>query len=238
MGWTCSPGVPMGAHNSGKPPPSHLSDIQEVAWPSDHVEEPKHEQDYQDCLHLAFPPVGPTTAHVTSSSPAVAMGLSPGRCAIMGPRGADPRPSTMFMRPFGPICANPARRGNGEVRALFPMLERFEPRGSNWRQSQHRCQNCSQRAYPNSALIPTASWPSIRRQSCYPNIPENGPTSGCRYNHVLSRPYQVNYARQYFPPGASKRAGQQFAPAGNWRCGNRSLLKPARRGQGRRGAMR
>ena len=135
MGWTCSPGVPMGAHNSGKPPPSHLSDIQEVAWPSDHVEEPKHEQDYQDCLHLAFPPVGPTTAHVTSSSPAVAMGLSPGRClpgAIVGPPGADPQASAMFMRPCWPSCAILARAwGLPEVRTLFPISGESETRGSN-----------------------------------------------------------------------------------------------------------
>ena len=80
------PGVPIGDHKTKRPPPP--SGHPRSSRPSDHVEKPQDEQDYQDRLHLAFPPVGPTTAHVTASSPAVVMGFSlpaPPEKAIRGP---------------------------------------------------------------------------------------------------------------------------------------------------------
>ena len=69
-------------------PSPYLPDVQEVPSPSDDVEEPQDEQDYQERFHLTFPPVGTTKAHVTASSSAIAMFLfpSPGSTnAVRGP---------------------------------------------------------------------------------------------------------------------------------------------------------
>ena len=88
--------MPPGCPNrrpQGQSPSPYLPDIQEVFRPSDHVEEPQDEQDYQDRLHLAFPPVGPTTVHVPPSSSAIAMGFSlptPPEKAIHGPTWGFP----------------------------------------------------------------------------------------------------------------------------------------------------
>ena len=76
-----------------KRPIPYLPDIQEVPSPSDDIEEPQDKQDCQDRLHLASPPVGPTTVHVPPSSSAIAMGFSlptPPEKAIHGPTWGFP----------------------------------------------------------------------------------------------------------------------------------------------------